>query len=80
MKKEGLVVLNPPYGRRLETKTGSEKMFVQILKKLKTDFKGWTIALIAPNNKLVKNVPFPVSTHDFVHGGLKLTLLTGKLR
>jgi putative N6-adenine-specific DNA methylase len=80
MKKAGLVVLNPPYGRRLETKTNSEKMFVHLCKKLKRDFKGWKMALVAPNKKLVKSVPFPVSTHDFVHGGLNLTLLTGRIR
>jgi putative N6-adenine-specific DNA methylase len=79
MSKKGLVVINPPYGRRLETKMDSDKMFVHILKKIKTDFKGWTIALIAPNKKLVKNVPFTVSTYDFFHGGLNLTLLTGKI-
>jgi putative N6-adenine-specific DNA methylase len=80
MEKEGLVVLNPPYGRRLKTKTSSEKIFVEICKKLKKDFTGWKIALIAPNKKLVKNVPFPVATHDFFHGGLNLTLLTGRIR
>jgi len=79
-KKQGLVVLNPPYGRRLESRAQSEKLFVEICKKLQKDFKGWKIALIAPNKHLVKNVPFPAASHHLFHGGLNLVLLTGKIR
>lgn len=76
----GLLTINPPYGRRLETKNYSEKMFIEICKKLKKDFTGWKVALIAPNKQLVKKVPFKVTAHDLFHGGLNLTLLTGRIR
>jgi len=76
----GLLTINPPYGRRMETKQASEKMFVEICKKLKKDFIGWRIALIAPGKHLIKNVPFKVTTHNLFHGGLHLALLTGKIR
>lgn len=75
----GLVVINPPYGRRLETGADSEKLFVEICHKLQRDFRGWKLALIAPNRNLVKKVPFPVVSHALFHGGLNLTLLTGKI-
>ena len=75
----GLLTINPPYGRRLETKNYSEKMFIEICKKLKKDFKGWKVALISPGKHLVKKVPFKVTTHDLFHGGLNLTLLTGRI-
>ena len=79
-KGEGLIVLNPPYGRRLKTRKESEKVFVEICRKLKKDFKGWKVALIAPRKKLVRKIPFIVTAHDFFHGGLKVTLLTGRVR
>lgn len=75
----GLVVINPPYGRRLETGADSEKLFVEICHKLQRDFRGWKLALIAPNRNLVKKVPFSVVSHALFHGGLNLTLLTGKI-
>ncbi len=79
-ERNGLVTINPPYGRRLGSKDNSEKTFIKICQKLKKDFKGWKIALIAPSRDLVKKVPFTVAAHDLFHGGLNLTFLTGKIR
>ena len=79
-ERNGLVAINPPYGRRLGSKENSGKMFVEICEKLKKDFKGWKIAIIATNRNLIKKVPFVVAADDFFHGGLNLTLLTGKIR
>jgi len=79
-ERKGLVTINPPYGRRLGSKNNSEKMFVEICEKLKKDFKGWKIALIAPSRSLAKKVPFTVAAHDLFHGGLNLILLTGRIR
>ena len=77
--RDGLIAINPPFGRRLEAQDQGEKIFVEIGKKLKTDFKGWKIALIAPKKALVRKVPFKVHPHEFSHGGLNLTLLTGRI-
>lgn len=79
-ERKGLITINPPYGRRLGSKNNSEKMFVEICEKLKKDFKGWKIALIAPSRSLAKKVPFTVAAHDLFHGGLNLILLTGRIR
>jgi len=79
-ERNGLVTINPPYGRRLGSKDNSEKTFVKICQKLKKDFKGWKIALIAPSRNLVKKVPFTVADHNLFHGGLNLTFLTGRIR
>ena len=79
-ERNGLVTINPPYGRRLGSKDNSEKTFIKICQKLKKDFKGWKIALIAPSRDLVKKVPFTVAAHDLFHGGLNLTFLTGRIR
>ncbi|MDY6951208.1 MAG: hypothetical protein SWE60_06835 [Thermodesulfobacteriota bacterium] len=76
-KQRGLVAINPPYGRRLGKRGHGEELFLEICQKLKRDFRGWKVALIAPEKSLVKEVPFAVKVHNLFHGGLRLTLLTG---
>jgi putative N6-adenine-specific DNA methylase len=76
----GLITLNPPYGRRLENKNSIDTLFADIGKKLKKDFKGWKAAILVPDKRLVKAIPFKTTTHDFFHGGLRITLVTGKIR
>ena len=79
LKGKGLVVLNPPYGLRISTKQKSEDQFRAISDKLKKDYKGWKVALIVPEVHLIKKIPFKLKPHRFYHGGLKLTVLTGKI-
>jgi len=76
----GLIALNPPYGRRLGNKSSIDDMFADIGKKLKKDFKGWKAAILVPDKHLVKNFPFKAKTHEFFHGGLRITLVTGKIK
>jgi putative N6-adenine-specific DNA methylase len=76
---KGLVVINPPYGRRLETRANSFKLFDEICHKLKKDFKGWQFALIVPDKQLAGKIPFKASRHEIFHGGLKLVLLVGRI-
>ena len=78
-KKTGLVVLNPPYGRRIETVEGSETFFYSICEKLGKDYKKWKVAMIVPGKSLVKTVPFRLKSHRFRHGGLNMTLLAGSI-
>jgi putative N6-adenine-specific DNA methylase len=79
-KHQGLIVLNPPYGRRLGSNDSSDNMFEQICKKLKKDFKGWKAAILILDKRLLKKIPFKTTTHDFFHGGLNITLVIGKIR
>ena len=78
-KEKGVVVLNPPYGLRIGTKQESEDIFYAISDQLEKDYKGWRIALVAPDRRLVRTVPFELERHHFCYAGLKLTLLTGKI-
>ncbi len=79
MTKKGLVVINPPYGRRLQTRAESRDLFVEIGRKLKKDFSGWKVALIAPDRRLAETIPFSIKIHPIFHGGLHLNLLTGTI-
>ncbi len=75
--KPGLVVLNPPYGRRLTPSASIEKLYKRINDTLKKNFKGWQVALIVPNKRLAAKLTVGRKGFALDHGGLKLTLLTG---
>mgnify|MGYP001106506994 CR=1 FL=1 len=76
----GTICINPPYGRRLGAKQDSEEFFHAIGIKLRQAYKGWKLALIAPNKKVVKMLPFQTQAIPVWHGGLKLRLLIGKIQ
>jgi putative N6-adenine-specific DNA methylase len=73
----GLVVLNPPYGRRLKPDNPTHVFYTRIGRHLQTVFPGWRLALLAPHPDLAALLPFPVDSFDLSHGGLALSLLYG---
>ncbi len=75
----GLAVLNPPYGLRMGTDAQSAQLYPAICHHLAKVYKGWKIALICPNKKEVEKFPFDWNNRPFFHGGLKLTLMCGKV-
>ena len=74
----GLVVLNPPYGRRLDDEAVARADMAKTVAHLRRFFKGWKVALVSPP-KLLGRIPFRHRSRRLVHGGLKLTLLTGRI-
>ncbi len=78
-RQPGLIVLNPPYGRRLSKGAAADELFRRIAAKLTTDFKGWKAALLVPEKRLADTLKLPFKAFGLEHGGLKLTLLTGRL-
>ncbi len=71
-REKGVVVLNPPYGRRLGEKKRIKQFYRQIGKKLGSDFKGWRAGLILPGKELLRMLDFKVSLQPIFHGGLEL--------
>ena len=76
---KGLVVLNPPYGKRVSADKGPETLYREIAAKLTSDFKGWRAALLVPRKRLVKALGLSLKHRPIQHGGLHLTLLTGQI-
>ena len=76
----GVICINPPYGRRLGERQDSQKQFHAICDKLKSEYRGWKLVLIAPSIKLAGTVPFRTKSYPILHGGLKLTLLVGIIK
>ncbi|MBI9083715.1 MAG: RNA methyltransferase [Desulfobacterales bacterium] len=77
--KPGLIVLNPPYGRRIEAAGGDENLFGRICDHLAREWAGWRVGLLAPDPTFVRHAPGNLAAIPLEHGGLKLTLLTGTL-
>ena len=61
--QKGLIALNPPYGRRMGTRNESERFFLSICRRLRQNYKGWKLILIAPNKRIEKKVPFKLKTY-----------------
>jgi putative N6-adenine-specific DNA methylase len=75
----GLVVVNPPYGRRLGSPGRSGRTLNRIAGHLKAVYRGWRFALIVPGAQGVPERLRPCRSIHLVHGGLDLKLLIGKI-
>ena len=75
----GLVVLNPPYGRRLTADRSLRQLYSCIGQKLHGDFKGWRAAVLLPQTDLIRTLPLGSRPIRLMHGGLTLYLLVGKV-
>jgi putative N6-adenine-specific DNA methylase len=75
----GIVVINPPYGRRLGSLEKSKQLFGAICDQLNQAYKGWKVVLVAPERKLIKKMPLKLDVLPFFHGGLKPALMFGKI-
>ncbi len=71
----GLVVLNPPYGRRLGPHTGPGP-WRDLGRLLRTRFSGFRAAVLAPSPAAAQALGLrPQATHTLAHGGLRVQLL-----
>ncbi len=70
--KKGVIMLNPPYGKRLEEKTGAKILCSEIEKKLLSDFKGWRLGIIFPSKEILPNPLLKLQWKPFFHGGLNI--------
>ena len=78
--RTGTVCINPPYGRRLGGRQESDTFFHAVGNQLKERYQGWKLALIAPRRNMAHILPFKTTAIPIRHGGLNLSLLTGKIR
>jgi putative N6-adenine-specific DNA methylase len=75
----GLIVLNPPYGQRLLRQGDADNRYKDICSKLKKDFMGWRAALLVPTTVSARRLGLSFKPLHMDHGGLKLTLLVGRI-
>jgi len=71
--RPGLVVLNPPYGRRLES---PEALYAEIGRRLLSAYRGWDALVLAPDRPSARALGrSPTRSLEFRHGGLKVSAL-----
>ena len=78
-RQPGLLVLNPPYGKRLGSAAHSNRLFRQIIAKMQRDYPGWKFCLIVPRKKLLQSIPFQFKSRRISHGGLKIYITYGRI-
>ena len=73
----GILVLNPPFGVRLNSNDKPKTFYHDILKKLAKDFRHWQIAILVKDRAIAKRFPNNFKPYPLFHGGIDLTLLIG---
>jgi putative N6-adenine-specific DNA methylase len=72
----GLVVVNPPYGRRLGDPRRVERSYRDLGRTLRARFPKWRAAVLAPSRVPPKTLGLPVeATFSLVNGGLRVNLI-----
>ncbi len=75
--QKGVIVLNPPYGRRLDGETGTRRFYRELENKLATDFKGWRLGLIFPSKASASQSRLRLQHRPIFHGGLEAVVAFG---
>ncbi len=70
--EKGVVMLNPPYGKRLGEKTDTQSFYREIGKKLRQDFKGWRVGIILPSRACKSYLELKLELKTIYHGGLDI--------
>ncbi|MBU1340265.1 MAG: RNA methyltransferase [Proteobacteria bacterium] len=70
--EKGVVMLNPPYGKRLEGKSDTQSFYREIGKKLAADFKGWRVGVILPLRECKSYLGLKLELKPIYHGGLDI--------
>ncbi|HET6280705.1 MAG TPA: SAM-dependent methyltransferase [Polyangia bacterium] len=72
----GLVLLNPPYGRRLGNERTLGRLYRDIGRALRAHFRGWRAGLVVANRATADAIGMPVTaSHRLTNGGIPITLL-----
>jgi putative N6-adenine-specific DNA methylase len=74
----GLVVINPPYGRRLGSNHQSTALLQQIAERLDAAWRGWRFAVLSPA-RMARMWPLPARMHALTNGGLAVVLHIGQV-
>ncbi len=72
----GLVIINPPYGKRIGEKHKLMPLYQTLGRVLRDNFSGWRVGIIATDRGLAQatELPFLPTNAPVQHGGLRVTL------
>ena len=75
--KPGLLVLNPPFGVRMQSNGELKKFYADMMKKLASDYLHWQIALLVKDRTIAKQLSKKFKRLPLNHGGIDLVLCIG---
>jgi putative N6-adenine-specific DNA methylase len=76
----GVVVINPPYGRRLMDPKRAAKFQRDLAEHLGRSYAGWRVGMVLAKREWADLWPLEDGQYlEAPHGGIKITLLTGRL-
>lgn len=76
----GLVVINPPYGKRLGSVRQAGELVERIGRRLAEAYQGWRVGIALYRPEWAESLPLADAVSlTAPHGGLKLTLLSGRV-
>ncbi len=75
-KTPGLVIINPPYGRRIGDRNEVLPLYQTLGKVLSERFSGWRVGIITTDQSLAKStaLPFKSTSEPIQNGGLRVNL------
>jgi len=72
----GLLLANPPYGRRVTEVGAIERVYTELGQVLASRFAGWQAAVVSADPRLDRMIPLPrLGEIEFLHGGLRCRLV-----
>ena len=77
--RPGVVVINPPYGRRIGTLAESRELRGAILARVREHYPGWKFILVAPADADLPGMGFPEKAYPCFHGGLRVSIIVGEV-
>lgn len=81
LETPGLVVINPPYGKRVGEEEELGKFYRLLGDRLRSTYTGWCYAVLVPQPWLATALRLePDQRIRFPHGGLKIDVLIGTLK
>lgn len=79
-RAKGVILLNPPYGKRLGQAQGAKEFYREIGRKLSRDFPGWRLGILCPDRRAWDALNLDqLSPWMIFHGGLNLIAGTGQI-
>jgi 23S rRNA (guanine2445-N2)-methyltransferase / 23S rRNA (guanine2069-N7)-methyltransferase len=74
--RTGLLVCNPPYGERIGAESDLPRLYSELGRVLRTEFRGWQAAVLTGNPPLARNLGlYARRTHRFFNAAIECRLL-----
>jgi len=76
----GILVLNPPYGIRLQPENKPKQFYARIHQRLLSDYHDWQVALLVKNHTVSRQYLKKLQRIAINHGGIDLLLIFGVIK